>query len=54
MYKRKTKDVYILIWQGEEIDEAETWKDCKYLLGEYNLAYRGGVTYIKRRIKLDD
>ena len=32
LYSRKTKDVYILRWNGEDIDEADTWLDCKYLL----------------------
>jgi hypothetical protein len=54
MRKRKTKDVYVLIYNNEEIDETETWKDCKYLLGEYNLAYQGHgrVTCKKKRIKI--
>jgi hypothetical protein len=51
MYIRKTKDIYILIWNGEEIDETETKSDAIYLRNEYNLAYRGGVTIKKRRIK---
>jgi len=49
MYQRKTQDVYLLIWQGEEIDEAASHADAKYLKGEYNLAYGGGVTVRKSR-----
>lgn len=51
MYIRKTKDIYILIWQGEEIDETETRADAVYLLKEYNAAFHGGVTIKKRRRK---
>lgn len=51
MYIRKTKDIYVLIWSGEEIDEAETKSDAIYLKNEYSLAYRGDVTIKKRRIK---
>ena len=50
MYIRKTKDIYILFYHGEEIDEAETRADAAYLKQEYNIAYHGGVTIKKRRI----
>jgi hypothetical protein len=49
---RKTKDVYALIWKGEEIDTAETRQDARYLLGEYNLAYGGGVTLKTKRERI--
>ena len=51
MYIRKTKDIYILFYNGEEIDDAEDLKTAKYLKQEYNLAFHGGVTIKKRRIK---
>ena len=51
MYIRKTKDIYILFYNGEEIDDADDLKTAKYLLKEYSIAYRGGVTIKKRRIK---
>jgi hypothetical protein len=51
MYIRNTKDIYILFWNGEEIDETENRADAIYLRNEYNLAYGGGVTIKKRRIK---
>lgn len=51
MYVRKTKDIYILFWNGEEIDETETLKDTKFLKQEYNAAFGGGVIIKKRRIK---
>ena len=51
MYIRKTKDIYILFYQGEEIDDAENFTTAKYLLKEYNAAFHGGVTIKKRRIK---
>lgn len=43
MYVRKTKDVYILIWNGEEIDETESRADAIYLKKEYNTAFHGYV-----------
>lgn len=51
MYIRKTKDIYILLWNGEEIDETESWEDAIFLKKEYNLAFGGGVTIKFRRVK---
>ena len=39
MYIRKTKDIYILFWNGEEIDETESRADAIYLKNEYNMAF---------------
>jgi len=48
-YIRKTKDVFVVMWQGEEVDETDTKADARYLLVEYNLAFRGGCSIkIKR------
>jgi tRNA pseudouridine-54 N-methylase len=52
VYSRKTKDVFVLRWNGEDIDEAETKKDCLYLVKEYNLAYNGGVSYKRKRVSI--
>lgn len=52
MYNRKTKDIYILIWNGEEIDETETRADALKLKSEYLQAFHGGtITIKKRRVK---
>ena len=51
MYIRKTKDIYILFYNGEEIDDADDRATAIYLLKEYNAAFHGGVTIKKRRIK---
>lgn len=51
MYIRKTKDIYILLWHGEEIDETESRADAIFLKMEYNAAFHGGVIIKKRRIK---
>lgn len=51
MYVRKTKDIYILLWNGEEIDETESRADAIFLKMEYNVAFHGGVTIQKRRVK---
>jgi hypothetical protein len=36
--------MYVLIWNGEEIDSAETKKEAIYLQREYEMAYGGEVT----------
>lgn len=46
-YQRKTKDVYRLIWNGEEIDNFDTLKEAREMKKEYELAYHSSVT-IKR------
>lgn len=51
MYIRKTKDIYILFWSGEEIDETESRANAIFLKMEYNAAFGGGVTIKKRRAK---
>lgn len=51
MYIRKTKDIYILFWNGEEIDETESRANAIFLKMEYNAAFHGGVTIKKRRVK---
>lgn len=38
-YERKTKDVYRLIWNGEEIDSFDTHSEAKQMRREYALAY---------------
>lgn len=44
MYKRKTKDVYIIRGRylgmpEEDIDTADTFKEARYVKGEYELAF---------------
>lgn len=51
MYERKTKDIYVLMWNGEEIDETESRANAIFLKKEYNLAFHGGVTIKKKRVK---
>jgi hypothetical protein len=43
-YKRKTKDVYRLIWNGEEIDSFDTLKEAKEMRIEYELAFHDSVS----------
>ena len=47
MYKRKTKDVYRLIWNGEVVDSFDTLKEATEMKKEYDLAFHSYVT-IKR------
>ena len=51
MYIRTTKDIYILIWNGEEIDETESRADAIFLKMEYSKAFNGYVSIKKRRVK---
>lgn len=54
-YKRKTKDIYKLIWNGEEIDSFDTLKEAKEMRVEYLLAFHGGSIDIRKsRERLDD
>lgn len=39
--------MYLLIWKGEVIDEADTLKDAQYLQREYEMAYGGQVSIRK-------
>ena len=48
-YQRKTKDVYKLIWNGEEIDRFDTLKETREMKKEYEFAYHSGVTIKKGR-----
>jgi hypothetical protein len=52
-YIRKTRDVFILMWQGEEVDEFDSYIEARLMLKEYNLAYGGGVWMCKKRIKIN-
>lgn len=38
-----------IMWNGEEVDTATSFKDARYLRNEYNLAFKGGVTIGKKR-----
>jgi hypothetical protein len=40
---------YNLVWKGETIEEGLDEKEADYLLGEYNLAYGGGVQKIQAK-----
>ncbi len=35
---------YKLVWNGEIIEHDLTKEDADYLQGEYNIAFKGGVT----------
>ena len=43
-YQRKTKDIYRLIWNGEEIDSFDSMKEAKEMKKEYELALHGSVS----------
>jgi hypothetical protein len=34
---------YIIMWNGEEIDSADTKKEAKYLIQEYAMAFNSSV-----------
>lgn len=49
MYNRKTKDIYILFWCGDEIDSADDLKTARYLQKEYIAAFHSNAIIIKKR-----
>ena len=54
MYQRKTKDVYRLIWNGEEIDSFDTYKEAKEMKREYELAYHSSVIIKRGRERIGE
>lgn len=48
-YQRKTKDIYKIMWNGEEVDRFDTLKEAKEMKKEYNLAFHGGASIKKGR-----
>ena len=49
MYVRKTKDVYCIMFQGEVVDETDDRQNARYLLKEYNMAFKGGCSIKKTK-----
>lgn len=52
-YKRKTKDVYKLIWNGEEIDSFDTLDEARMMRKEYALAFHSSVDIKKSRERIE-
>ena len=48
-YARKTKDVWRLYWNGEEIDSFDTPLEARTMRMEYALAFHCGVAAITIR-----
>jgi hypothetical protein len=53
-YQRKTKDVWFIIWNNEDVDEFEDRKEARAMLKEYNLAYNGGCSIKKKRVRIEE
>ena len=53
-YQRKTRDVYRLIWNDEEIDSFDTLKEAKEMRKEYELAYHSSVTIKRGRERIGE
>lgn len=53
-YKRKTKDVYNLVWNGEIIDSFDTLKEARKMKTEYELAYHSSVTIKSGRERIGE
>lgn len=51
-YERKTKDVYKIIYNGEEVDSFDTWEEAKEMKKEYDMAFHGCVSIKRGREKL--
>lgn len=52
-YKRKTKDVYKIIWRGEEVDQFDTLKEAREMKKEYDMAFHSYVSIKRGREKID-
>ena len=50
-YNRKTKDIYILIWNNEEIDFFDTFQEAKKMRLEYQLSFKSYIAIKKKRVK---
>lgn len=48
-YQRKTKDVYKIIWNGEEVDRFDTLEEARAMKKEYDMAFHSCVSIIKGR-----
>lgn len=53
-YQRKTKDVYFIIWNNEEVDEFDTRIEAREMVKEYNMAFKGGCFIRRKRIKMGE
>lgn len=53
-YKRKTKDIYRLFWNGEEIDSFDTLKEAREIKKEYELAFHSSVSIKSGRERICD
>jgi len=42
---------YLLIWENEEIDSADSLEEAKFLAKEYQMAYGGAIVTIKKQTK---
>lgn len=51
-YTRKTKDIYKIMWNGEEIDRFDTCVEARAMKKEYNMAFHGGCTIKKSRERI--
>lgn len=44
---------YIIVWHSqygtEEVDECDTLKEARFLKSEYQMAYRGSISIVKKR-----
>ena len=53
-YTRKTKDVYKIIWNGEEVDSFDTLKEAREMKKEYDMAYHSVTSIQKGRERISD
>ena len=45
-YERKTRDIYRLVWNGEEIDSFDTYSEAREMRREYALAFHCSLSSI--------
>ena len=53
-YQRKTKDVYKIIWNGEEVDSFDTLKEAREMRKEYELAFHSSVNIKPERERIGE
>ena len=46
-YTRKTKDIYKIMWNGEEVDSFDTLEEAREMKKEYDMAFHS-VTSIRK------
>lgn len=52
MKPRKTKDVWVIRWNGEDVDQFDTLKEARDMAKAYRMAFNSPVSIALRREKV--